>query len=462
MPGAALTPGQMARRAAQEIRPGEAVAIGPGRPAFIPAIVPAGSGVWFLAETGAVGYAPGAGPAVDADGAPAVIRPGGAVAGVGDVAAMLAGGHVGLAFVEAAQISAAGDFVHWTTAATPGLSAPGFAVDLAAGARRVVALMPHTGATRIVNTCQLPIDGRGCVSMIITDAAVIRVTGAGLELAEVAPGWTADDIAALAAAPLSVAPGLREMTFDVPTLPPPNKVYPSAADALRDVPDGAVVNIDGFGGPGGMAHYLMSALRNQGTRGLTIISNTAGIARVARFGAPEGVTPIDHTILVESGQVAKAIASYPVSPSLNRPSAFERAYQEGQSDLEVSPQGTLAERLRSGGAGVAAFYTPTAAGTLLGEGKESREIGGRPYILEQRIVADFCIIRGHQADTLGNMVYKGTSRNFNPVMATAARITIVEVDEIVAPGQLDPEAIVTPGLFVNRIVRRPADFSPYL
>ena len=463
MPGAALTPGQMARRAAQEIRPGEAVAIGPGRPAAIPAAVPAGSGVWFLAETGAVGYAPGAGPAVDADGAPAVILPGGAVTGVGDVAAMLAGGHVALAFVEAAQISAAGDFVHWTTAATPGLSAPGFAVDLAAGARRVVALMPHNGgATSIVNSCQLPIDGRGCVSVIITDAAVIRVTANGLELAEVAPGWTADDIAALTEAPLSLAPGLREMTFDVPTLPPPNKVYPSAADALRDVPDGAVVNIDGFGGPGGMAHYLMSALRDQGARGLTIISNTAGIARVARFGAPEGVTPIDHTILVESGQVAKAIASYPVSPSINRPSAFERAYQEGQSELEVSPQGTLAERLRSGGAGVAAFYTPTAVGTLLGQGKEIRQIDGRPYVLEQRIVADFCIIRGHQADTLGNMVYKGTSRNFNPVMATAARITIVEVDEIVAPGQLDPEAIVTPGLFVNRIVCRPADFSPYL
>jgi 3-oxoacid CoA-transferase A subunit len=183
---------------------------------------------------------------------------------------------------------------------------------------------------------------------------------------------------------------------------------------------------------------------------------------VARFGAPEGVTPIDHTILVENGQIAKAIASYPVSPSINRPSAFERAYQEGESALEVSPQGTLAERLRSGGAGVAAFFTPTAVGTLLGEGKEIREIEGRPYVLEQRILADFCIIRGHKADTLGNMVYKGTSRNFNPVMATAARVTVVEVDEIVEPGELDPEAIVTPGVFVDRIVKRPVDFSPYL
>jgi 3-oxoacid CoA-transferase A subunit len=193
-----------------------------------------------------------------------------------------------------------------------------------------------------------------------------------------------------------------------------------------------------------------------------MISNTAGIARVARFGAPEGVTPIDHTILVENGQIAKAIASYPVSPSINRPSAFERAYQEGESTLEVSPQGTLAERLRSGGAGVAAFFTPTAVGTLLGEGKEIREFGGRPHVLEQRILADICIFRAHKADTLGNVVYKGTSRNFNPVMATAARTTVVEVDEIVEPGDLDPEEIVTPGVFVDRIVIRPDDFSPYL
>ena len=463
MPGAKLAPGPMARRAAQEIRPGEAVAIGPGLPAAIPAAVPAGRAVWFLAETGAIGYAPGPGPALDADGSPAVILPGGAVTGVGDVAAMLAGRHVPLAFVEAAQVSSAGDFVHWTTAETPGLSAPGFAVDLAAGAGRVVALLEHTGgASRILDRCRLPIDGRCCLSTIVTDAAVIRVTDTGLELAELAPGWTADDVAALTDAPLSLSSALREMTFDAPTLPAPSKVYPSAAAALQDVPDGAVINLDGFGGPGGMAHYLMTGLRDQGARGLTIISNTAGIARVARFGAPEGVTPIDHTILVENGQVAQAIASYPVSPSLNRPSAFERAYQEGQSGLEVSPQGTLAERLRSGGAGVGAFYTPTAAGTLLAAGKEIREINGRPYVLEQRILADFCIIRGHQADTLGNMVYKGTSRNFNPVMATAARITVVEVDEIVAPGQLDPEAIVTPGLFVNRIVRRPNNFSPYL
>ncbi len=466
MRGARLDSTNMARRAAQEIQAGEAVAIGSGLPSAVPSAVPAGSGVWFLSESGAVGYRPSAeGMFVDSAGNPAVVMPGGTVVGVADVAAMLAGANVGLAFVEAAQVSAAGDFVHWTTAETPGLAAPGFAVDLASGAGRIVALMQHTGdhgAPCILERCVLPIDGNRCVSLIVTDIAAIRVTDGGLELAEVAPGWTSDDVIAITAAPLSVASGLREMTFAVPTLPWPNKVYDNAAEALSDVPDGAVVNVDGFGGPGGMAHYLMTALRDHGVKGLTIISNTAGIARVARFGVPEGLTAIDHTILVENGQVAKAIASYPVSPSINRPSAFERAYQEGESGLEVSPQGTLAERLRSGGAAVAAFYTPTAAGTLLGEGKELREIDGRPYVLEQRILADFCIIRGHKADTLGNMVYKGTSRNFNPVMATAARVTVVEVDEIVEPGELDPEEIVTPGVFVNRIVKRPEGFSPYL
>ena len=466
MPGARLDPTSMARRAAQEIRAGEAVAIGPGLPTDVPSLFAPASAVWFLSDSGAAGYnGRTAGSAVDAGVSPVAIVPGGAVVGVGDIAAMLAGGHVGLAFVEAAQVSASGDFVHWTTAETLGLAAPGFAVDIASGAGRVVALMTHAldmGLSRIVDHCTLPIDGPRCVSTIVTDVAVLRVTDDGLELAEVAPGWTSDDIKSLTDAPLSVPDGVREMSFDVPTLPHPSKVYATAEEALHDVPDGAIVNVDGFGGPGGMAHYLMTALRDRGSRGLTMISNTAGIARVARFGVPEGLTAIDHTILVENGQVAKAIASYPVSPSISRPTAFERAYQKGESELEVSPQGTLAERLRSGGAGVGAFYTPTAVGTLLGDGKELREIDGRQYVLEQQIIADFCIIRGHKADTLGNMVYKGTSRNFNPVMATAARVTVVEVDEIVQPGDLPPEEIVTPGIYVDRIVLRPPGFSPYL
>ncbi|MCH2674664.1 MAG: 3-oxoacid CoA-transferase subunit A [Dehalococcoidia bacterium] len=249
------------------------------------------------------------------------------------------------------------------------------------------------------------------------------------------------------------------MTFQVPKLAAPNKVFPDAMEALKDVPEGATVNVDGFAGPGGMAHYLMTGLRNLGVKGLHLISNTAGVARVSAFGTPN---IIDHSILVENNQVAKATASYPVSPSASRPSAFEDAFNRGEAELEVVPQGTLAERLRSGGAGVAAFYTPTGAGTLLADGKETRNIGGREYILEMGMRADFCIIRGYKADTLGNVVYKGTSRNFNPVMATTARTTVVEVDEIVEPGQLGPEEIVTPGLFIDRIVLRPRDFSAYL
>ena len=466
MPGDRLDPQKMAQRAAQEIRPGETVAVGTGLAASLPAVIPPGSGAWLLAESGAIGYRPATGSnVVDASGHTAEIAPGGAVVGTVDAAALLSGGHVGLAFLEASQVNEKGDFVHWTTAETFSLAAPGFAVDLASGAHRLVLLMTHAhegGISRIQRQCTLPVDGAGCASLVVTDIAVLGLTGSGLELLEVAPGWNADDVAAMTEAPLAVSANLREMTFNVPMLPWPNKVYESAAEAVADIAEGSVVNVDGFGGPGGMAHYLMVALRDHGAKGLTMISNTAGIAQVARFGAPEGVTPIDHTILVENGQIGHAIATYPVSPSVNRPSAFERAFLAGESTLEVSPQGTLAERLRSGGAGVAAFYTPTGVGTLLGEGKELREINGRPYVLEQGILADFCIIRGHKADTLGNMVYKGTSRNFNPVMATAARTTIVEVDEIVAPGELDPEAVVTPGVFVDRIVKRPADFSPYL
>ena len=313
----------------------------------------------------------------------------------------------------------------------------------------------------ISERCDLPIDGAACVSLVVTDVGVLRVTDTGLEIAEVALGWTSDDIIALAGAPLTVSGNLRQMPLDPPVLTWPIKVYATAAEAISDVPDGAVVNVDGFGGPGGMAHYLMTALRDHGAKGLTMISNTAGIARVARFGVPEGLTAIDHTILVENGQVAKAIASYPVSPSINRPTAFERAYQEGESDLEVSPQGTLAERLRSGGAGVGAFFTPTAVGTLTrAKGRRCAILVVEPLFLEQCILADFCIIRGHKADTLGNVVYKGTSRNFNPVMATAARVTVVEVDEIVEPGELDPDEIVTPGIYVDRIVQAASQTSP--
>ena len=464
MPGTPLDATAIARRVAQELFPGAVVALGPGLPCFVPDGVSSQGGIWFIADSGVLGFQgrDAASGVVDAGGNSVALLPGSSLTGVVDIAGILRGGHTDIAVLQPSQVSADGDFVHWTAEATDGLLAPGSAVDMAYGAAMVVAVMPHRypgGRSNIVETCSLPVDGVRKVDIIITDAAVIKVGPTGLELVENAPGWTVEEIVAMTDAPLKVSSTVKEMTFQVPQLKPPNKVYNSAIEALEDVPEGATVNVDGFAGPGGMAHYLMTGLRDLGVKGLKLISNTAGVARVSGFGAPN---IIDHSILVENNQVVKATASFPVSPSASRPSAFEESFNRGEAELEVVPQGTLAERLRCGGAGVAAFYTPTGAGTLLAEGKETRNIGGKDYILEMGLRADFCIIRGYKADTLGNVVYKGTSRNFNPVMATTARITVVEVDEIVEPGQLGPEEIVTPGLFIDRIVLRPSDFSAYL
>ncbi len=463
----------MARRVAAEFSPGQAVALGAGWPTLVAEVLPANAPVQLLSEGGVIGYGlpsvgdiPAGRYAVDANGQTVALNPGAAFLGMADWAAMLRGGHPDVVVMQPAQVSANGDFVGYQTAATPGIFSPGSSVDLGASGRRVIAMLPHTGSDgspNIVAQSSPVADGRGCVDLIVTDLAVIGVERAGLVLVEVAPGWTAPEVAALTGAPLSVAEGVKEIAPDLGGLngQPPEKVFPDAASAIADMPDGAMVMIDGFGGPGGMAHYLLVALRDQGTRNLTIISNTIGIARIVNFGTPAGKLAIDHSILVESGQVAKAIATYPVSPSASSPSTFELAFRRGEVELELVPQGTLAERLRAGGAGIHAFYTPTGVGTLIAEGKESRVIDGKEYILEEALRADYCLIRGHRADTLGNVVYKGTSRNFNAVMAPAARTTIVEVDEVVEVGELDPELIVTPGIYVDRLVVRPPDFSPY-
>ena len=464
-----LTHSEMARRAARSLDPGNTVALGPGLPTLLAEHLSPDCGILVLYDGGTLGYPQNQGHSrdpdylVDSNGRGTWLSPGSSVNSLIDVAAMMRGGHVDVAVVQTAQVSVQGDFSHWTTAATPGLLAPSSALDLAA-ARRVVALMTHTdgeGKSNLLDRCSIPVDGVRCVDQIVSDIAVVNVTNQGFVLAEVAPGWHADDVVALTQAPLKVSPDLHEMTLDVEHRQAPQKVYPSGLEALADLPSGAKVMIDGFAGPGGMPHYLLVSLRDHGATDLTIISNTAGIARVVNFGTPPGKQAIDHTILIDNKQVKKAIASYPVSPSASRPSAFELAYRRGEVEVELVPQGTLAERLRAGGAGVAAFYTPTGVGTLIAEGKETRIINGREYLLEQGLRADFCLIRGHNADTLGNVVYKGTSRNFNAVMAPAAEVTIVEVDEIVEPGALGPEEIVTPGIYVDRVVKRPAEFSPY-
>ena len=232
-----------------------------------------------------------------------------------------------------------------------------------------------------------------------------------------------------------------------------NKIVPNFDEAVSDISDGAMLMIDGFAGPGGTAQNLIRALRDHGARDLTIISNTAGLASVMGFGTLPGDRPIDIGILVDNEQVNKVIASFPVSPSPSRPTSFERAYLEGKVELEVVPQGTLAERIRAGGAGIPAFYTPTGVGTQIAEGKEIREFDGREYAMERSLKADFALLRANVADTLGNTTYRGTSQNFNGVMATAASVTIIEVDEIVEPGGLDSAVIHTPALYVNRMVK---------
>ena len=225
---------------------------------------------------------------------------------------------------------------------------------------------------------------------------------------------------------------------------PMDKVFSSPEAAIADVFDGAVILCGGFAEVG-VPVGLILALAKRGVKNLTTVSNECGVSfqkNAPHLGA-----------LVENRQVRKMIASFPVSASAARVSAFERQYRAGEIELEMVPQGTLAERIRAGGSGVAAFYTPTGVGTIMEQGKEKRAFDGREYLLERAIKADFAFIHAHKGDRYGNLVYRGTARNFNPVMAMAARVTIAEVEDIVEPGELDPEVIVTPGIFVHRIVK---------
>jgi 3-oxoacid CoA-transferase A subunit len=225
-----------------------------------------------------------------------------------------------------------------------------------------------------------------------------------------------------------------------------NKVFETFEDAVKDVPDGAVIMVGNFAGPGGTPFYLIQALRKQGAKNLTIVANTAG-------GIGLTLDYDDHRILFENKQVKKVIASFPFSTSASRPSVAEKQILSGEVELEIVPQGTLSERIRAGGAGIPAFYTPTGAGTVIEKGKEVKVFDSRPCLLERALKADYAFVRAFKADLMGNLVYRGTQRQFNPIMAIAARTTIAEVDQIVDPGELDPESIVTPGIYVKRIVK---------
>ncbi len=226
-----------------------------------------------------------------------------------------------------------------------------------------------------------------------------------------------------------------------------DKVVDSAAAAVADIADGASILLGGFGVVQGWPSSLITALQQRGPRALTIICNTPGVG------------PTSPQILCESGQIRKLIASFAAYPT--RPTPVEAAIKAGEIELELVPQGTLIERVRAGGAGLAAFYTPTSVGTEIAIGKEERIFDGRRYVLETALRADFAMVRAACADRHGNLVYRRAGRNFNPLFATAARTTIAEVDEIVAPGEIDPETVVTPGVFVDRVVKceRPLNAS---
>ena len=213
-----------------------------------------------------------------------------------------------------------------------------------------------------------------------------------------------------------------------------NKVVSTAEEATRDIPDGATLMVGGFG-LCGVPEDLVEALVAKGVRDLTTISNNAG---VDDYGLGK---------LLSKGQIRKHIGSY-----VGENKMFEQMVLSGQVELELNPQGTLAERIRAGGAGIPAFFTPTGAGTIVAEGKEVREFNGRPHVMERALKADFALIKAWRADRWGNLVFRKTARNFNPVMATAARVTIAEVEEIVEPGQLDPDRVHVPSVYVNRVV----------
>ena len=215
-----------------------------------------------------------------------------------------------------------------------------------------------------------------------------------------------------------------------------DKKWPSAAEAVADIPNGATVMVGGFGASGSPIE-LIHALIDHGPTDLTLINNNTGNGEVGLAA------------LIANGQVSKMICSFPRS---SQSKIFPKLYRAGEIELELVPQGTLAERIRAAGSGIPAFYTPTTVGTVLAEGKETREFDGRTYIMEPWLPADFALVKCEVADPLGNLTFNKTARNFGPIMCMAATTTIVQTGQLVAAGDIDPETVVTPGIFVNRLV----------
>ena len=225
-----------------------------------------------------------------------------------------------------------------------------------------------------------------------------------------------------------------------------NKIFATFHDAVADIPDGSAIMFPGFGV--GQPSNLTDALHRQGAKNLTVISN--------HHGYFDG--RVDVGTLIEAGQVKKAICAFTAPNHPSQITPFDRLYNDGQIEAELLPQGTLAERIRAAASGIGGFYTPASVSTELAEGKEHREINGRPFVLEYALPADYAFIRAWQADKMGNLQFRLAGRNFNPIMAMAAKTTIVEVEnDILEPGDLDPDHIHVPSVYVNRMVRIPAD-----
>ncbi len=213
-----------------------------------------------------------------------------------------------------------------------------------------------------------------------------------------------------------------------------NKLYPSADEAVRDIPDGATIMVGGFGLCGN-PESLIAALNRKGVRNLTVISNNCG------------TTELGLGVLLKARQIRKMVASY-----VGENKEFERQFLAGELEVELNPQGTLAERIRAGAAGIGGFYTASGVGTQIAQGKETRVIGGREYLLELPLRADFAFVKAWRADAWGNLVFRRTARNFNPVMCGAARVTVVEVEEVVPVGQIPPDSVHVPSIYVQRLV----------
>jgi 3-oxoadipate CoA-transferase, alpha subunit len=236
-----------------------------------------------------------------------------------------------------------------------------------------------------------------------------------------------------------------------------NKVVGSFDEAVADVFDGAVILMGGFGPANGTPSNLLRAIARLPVKNLTLVANTPGYGRAPAGTRSFRKTPPhydDGGLLIQAGQVRKVICAFPGMSRPGMTAPVHEKWRAGELEVEMIPQGTLAERIRAAKAGVGAFFIPTGAGTVFEEGKETRTIDGRKMVLEYPLKADFALVRAHRADRYGNLVYQGTSRNFNPVMAGAAKVTIAEVDELVPLGGLDPETVVTASIYVDRIAVR--------